>query len=122
MLRKNFISELPFDDATNEIILNCTNCEQRTPLLVVGKKTFGRLRKRGGKDCVVFLICSSCKNRCTHVEKILEGFAFLSDKFNLPMFDPSLDGKNKFVYEGLDIESYIVRLNYYYDNDDLEKF
>ena len=31
MLRKIFISDLPFDDATNEIILNCTNCEQRTP-------------------------------------------------------------------------------------------
>ena len=122
MLRKNFISELPFDDETNKVILNCTNCEDHTPLTIVGKKTFVRLRKRGGKNCVGFLICSSCKNRCSHVEKILEGFACLSKRFGLPMFDPSLDGKNKFVYQGLDIASYVVRLNYFYDNDDLENF
>ena len=120
MINNNLKSELPFGPDTNKIILNCTNCENSPPLFIKSKTVFRELGHRGGEDEIPYLFCRKCKMDFTSTEKILEGFLHMSRKFNEPDFDPSNEGKQRFIYQGFNVDLYNRKINEAYDKENLD--
>ena len=100
MVSNNLKSELPFSSETNQIILNCTKCANFPTLFIKSKNIFRKLGHRGGEEEIPYLLCRECKRVCTSTEIFLEGFQFMSTKFQAPDFDPSNIGKQRFIYKG----------------------
>ena len=120
MVSNHLKSELPFSSETNKIILNCTKCANFPTLFIKSKNVFRKLGHREGEEEIPYLLCRECKRFCTSTEIFLEGFQFMSTKFQEPDFDPSNIGKRRFIYEGLDVYLFNRKINEAYDNKDLD--
>ena len=120
MINNNLKSELPFGPETNDIILNCTKCENLPKLFIKSKTVFRKLGHRGGEEEIPYLLCRECKRVCTSTEKILEAFKYMSTKFNESEFDSSLEGKQRFIYQGFDVDLYNRKINEAYDKKKLD--
>ena len=82
MINNNLKSKLPFGPDTNEIIFNCTKCDNSPKLFIKSKNIFRQLGHRGGEEEIYYLLCRMCKRICTSTEKILEGFKYINTIFN----------------------------------------
>ena len=65
MINNNFISEMPFSDRVNNILLHCSRCglKNKTVALKIQKtEDIRTLRKRGGGGIIDQLWCPDCKH------------------------------------------------------------
>ena len=69
MFNNTFVSELPFDEESNRLVLNCSYCKNDVPLKILSPTVLHNLRTRGGNEEKRCLVCTECDRTYTPTQK-----------------------------------------------------